>query len=303
MSRRRHLLRASALALMLTTAPAAADQGRLAPTQSADDKVCVQHIRVAERQHRIPKGLLAAIGLTESGRTIRRGHRTAWPWTVNAAGEGRYFDSKADAIAFVEGKLADGVESIDVGCMQINLKYHPDAFASLEEAFDPAINVGYGAEFLNALQGALGSWITAARHYHSATPEKGDVYEARVLANWTDPAKEKEIAALEAAPSRPATDAAQAVTAEGFLRALPVRRNSNGALSLFAQFYSPAALTQAQPARMPPSATQLATAQPPGPGQTGSDGARTRVVSTQKIFQRKVVPGQTGLTLQDYRVD
>jgi hypothetical protein len=26
-------------------------------------------------------------------------------------------------------------------------------------------------------------------------------------------------------------------------------------------------------------------------------------VSTQKIFRRKVVPGQTGLTLQDYRGD
>jgi Transglycosylase SLT domain len=302
MSPRQRLLQASALALMLTASTAAADQGQIAPAQpAADDALCLQHIRLEERQRRIPKGLLAAIGLTESGRTIRRGHRAAWPWTVNAAGEGRYFDSKADAIAFVEGKLADGVESIDVGCMQINLKYHPDAFASLEEAFDPAINVGYGAEFLSALQDALGSWITAARHYHSATPEKGDVYEARVLANWTGPAKEQEIAALDAAPSRP-TDAAQAATAEGFLRAMPVRRNSSGALSLFAQFYSPAALTQAQPVKIPPAATQLATAQPPGPGQTGSDGVR-RVMSTQKIFQRKVVPGQTGLTLKDYRAD
>ncbi|MGE0119113.1 MAG: lytic transglycosylase domain-containing protein [Dongiaceae bacterium] len=295
MSRRPRLLRASALALMLTTAPATADQ--VAPMQPADDKVCLQHIRVEERQHRIPNGLLAAIGLTESGRSMGRGHRTVWPWTVNAAGEGHYFESKADAIAFVEGKLADGIESIDVGCMQINLKHHPDAFASLEDAFDPAVNVGYGAEFLAALHDAFGGWITAARRYHSATPEKGEAYGTRVLANWTGPAKEREIAALKTAP-----DAAQTATAEGFLRALPVRRSTGNALSLFAQFYSPAALTQVQPARTA-AATQLATAQAQEPGQAAADGVRARVVSTQKIFRRRVVPGQTGLTLRDYRGD
>jgi hypothetical protein len=46
MSRRPCLLRASALALMLTTVPAAADQGPAAPMQPIDDKVCLQHIRV-----------------------------------------------------------------------------------------------------------------------------------------------------------------------------------------------------------------------------------------------------------------
>jgi hypothetical protein len=302
MSRRPCLLRASALALMLTTVPAAADQGPAAPMQPVDDRVCLQHIRVEERQHRIPSGLLAAIGLTESGRSMGRGHRTVWPWTVNAAGEGHYFESKAEAIAFVEGKLADGIESIDVGCMQINLKHHPDAFASLEDAFEPAVNVGYGAEFLTALHDAFGGWITAARRYHSATPEKGEAYGARVLANWTGPAKDREIAAFEAAPDRPASDAVQTATAEGFLRALPVRRNTGNTLSLFAQFYSPATLTQVQPVRTL-AATQLATAPSQDSAQAQTDGVEARVVSTQKIFRRKVVPGQTGLTLQDYRGD
>jgi hypothetical protein len=34
----------------------------------------------------------------------------------------------------------EGVRSIDIGCMQINLVHHPDAFGSLEAGFDPITN-------------------------------------------------------------------------------------------------------------------------------------------------------------------
>jgi hypothetical protein len=298
MSRAGPLAAGSILVLLLTaTGPATADQKQTAPPPSAatavaDDQVCLQQIRIAERAHRIPSGLLAAIGLTESGRAIGRGRRAVWPWTVNAAGEGRYFDSKADAVAFVEGKLADGVQSIDVGCMQINLKHHPDAFASLEDAFDPATNVRYGARFLAALHGELKGWIPAARRYHSATPEKGEAYGARVLANWTGPAKERELAAQQATPTE-----IQVATAAGFLRAAPVQATAGSGQNLFSQFYTPAALTYTQPLSPPTAAAQPQ----PGSGQTPTAGQPAQLVSAQKVFQRKVAPGQTGLTLQDYR--
>jgi hypothetical protein len=294
----------------LSSGPATAGQKQATvalpqSVEAADDRVCLQHIRSEERSHRIPGGLLAAIGLTESGRTIKRGHRAVWPWTVNAAGEGHYFESKADAIAFVESKLADGVESIDVGCMQINLKHHSDAFASLEDAFDPATNVAYGADFLTALHGELRGWIAAARRYHSATPEKGEAYGKRVLANWTGPAKEKELAAAEAAGETAPVADLQMATATGFLRATPVREISTRNLSLFSQFYTPAALTQAHRIEARSSNTQVATAQPQqGPGQTKANGGQGSLfVSTQKVFQRKVAPGQTGLSLKDYRTN
>jgi hypothetical protein len=304
---------ASALLLAIAAAaPTVAGQKKAPPPTLpgsvpavADDQVCLQHIRKEEKAHRIPKGLLAAIGLTESGRALKRGQTTVWPWTVNAAGEGHYFESKADAIAFVEGKLGDGVESIDVGCMQINLKHHPDAFASLEDAFDPAKNAAYGADFLSALHGQLNGWLAAARRYHSATPEKGEAYGARVLANWTGPAKEKELAAAEGtdkAAERAQMDV-QVATADGFLRAAPVRTTAGGNLSLFSRFYTPAALTQAETIKAP-GGTQVATAQPQEDAGQPTDGAQdSRFVSTQKVFQRRIAPGQTGLSLQDYRAN
>jgi hypothetical protein len=299
MSRKHGLIAASMLALLSLAAPAlAAGEGQKAQIALvADDQVCLQKIRGEERAHRIPSGLLAAIGFTESGRTVT-GRRAVWPWTVNAEGEGHFFDSKAEAVKFVEGKLADGVESIDVGCMQINLKHHPEAFASLEDAFDPAINVAYGADFLKSLHDQANGWMAAARRYHSATPEKGQAYGELVLANWSGAAKQKELAAdtavAAATPTAaPQPEAFQMASATGFLRAQPVRiAPASGNQSLFSQFYAPP--PNAQPSR--PAAGNNAT-------QTAEKKGGSQVASTQRILQRRVVPGQTGLTLKDYRAN
>ena len=108
-------------------------------SSASDAVVCQRNLQANERLQRIPQGLLAAISLDESGRGIGPDQtRVAWPWTINAAGEGQYFDSKEEALAATRQLIEDGLRSIDVGCMQINLRYHPDAFASLEDAFDPA---------------------------------------------------------------------------------------------------------------------------------------------------------------------
>lgn len=294
---RRLLAFGSTLALVFAATTALAAQGQIAAAKAVPDgQVCLHHIAKAEKASRIPKGLLAAIGLTESGRTLKGGKRAVWPWTVNAAGEGHFFKSKEDAIAFVEGKLADGVESIDVGCMQINLKHHPDAFASLEDAFDPSTNTAYAAEFLTSLHGELRGWLPAARRYHSATPEKGEAYGEKVLANWSGTAKKQVLAALavdEAAAGKLVPSEVELASAGGFLRATPVRVvTGNGTLSLFSQFYTP------------PSALPGAAAEPgESPTKTKAAASGSLFVSSQKLIQRRVAPGQTGLSLKDYRTN
>ena len=45
--------------------------------------------------------------------------------------------TRQQAVAAVQALQARGVRSIDVGCLQVNLMYHPIAFASLDDAFDP----------------------------------------------------------------------------------------------------------------------------------------------------------------------
>ena len=86
----------------------------------------------------IPNHLLAAMGRVESGRRDPvTGDWYPWPWTVNAEGASSFYDTKAQAVAAVRAMQSSGMRSIDVGCMQVNLMHHPDAFATLDLAFEP----------------------------------------------------------------------------------------------------------------------------------------------------------------------
>jgi hypothetical protein len=201
---------AASLILTLPMRPGGAASTAAIGAQGIDPawKYCRAEIAKVERAQSIPAHLLAAISVVESGRQApgsgkARGEISAWPWTVMAEGKGRYLPSKAAAIAEVEKLRARGVRNIDVGCMQVNLQYHPDAFADLEEAFDPAANVAYAAEFLTRLRQDKGSWSKAVAHYHSATPARHVVYRAKVFAAWRDERR-------RAARADYATDVAQA---------------------------------------------------------------------------------------------
>lgn len=148
-------------------------------------KLCTRYLPRHEREHGIPLHLLAAIASTESGR-YHKGLKLAlpWPWTVNAEGKGYYFDTKQEAIDKVRSLQRKGVKSIDVGCMQVNLLHHPNAFANLHQAFEPRYNVAYAAEFLGTLFNTQKSWRKAAAAYHSQTSSKGNEYVKRVYASW-----------------------------------------------------------------------------------------------------------------------
>ncbi|GAB6053463.1 hypothetical protein JCM17960_22830 [Magnetospira thiophila] len=154
---------------------------------NANWQVCARQTAARERQDGVPEHLLTAISLVESGRSRDNGTATtAWPWTINAAGKGYFLPSKAAAIAKVRALREEGIESIDVGCMQVNLMYHSEAFKSLEEAFDPAANVAYAAKFLGQLKDRSQSWVEAAGDYHSARWQRGTPYRTKVLETWND---------------------------------------------------------------------------------------------------------------------
>lgn len=138
----------------------------------------------AERALGLPADLLVAIGRIETGRHAADGRVAPWPWSVNAAGQGYYLDSLAEAVALVRSLQARGIRSIDVGCFQVNLLFHPNAFASLEDGFDPASNARAAAAFLHELRGIVVGWEEAVGRYHSADPSLGVPYMRQVMASW-----------------------------------------------------------------------------------------------------------------------
>jgi hypothetical protein len=109
---------------------------------------------------------------------------TSWPWTINAAGRGQWFETKEAASLTVRTLLDGGMRSIDIGCFQVNLMYHPLAFTSLEQGFDPEANARYAARFLLSLFSRTGSWEAAVEAYHSSNPVLGFAYRQQVFSTW-----------------------------------------------------------------------------------------------------------------------
>jgi hypothetical protein len=167
-----HFLGATALLMSMATQ---------AEADPAPASACASAIALVEPTSGLPPGLLLAIALVETGRAVPGvGGMQPWPWSWNAGGRGGVASTKAAAVAAVTGLRAGGVTSVDVGCMQINLLYHPAAFASLDEAFDPVANVRYAAAFLSRLRAGLPDWEAAIRRYHSGNATRGEAYQRRV---------------------------------------------------------------------------------------------------------------------------
>ena len=165
-----------------TQKPASAPSAASRSARGDDIGICIREILAAQARHGIPDNLLLAIGLQEAG-TRRNGHFTVWPFAVNAAGTGRLFDNRAAALEWVAKRQRAGVQSIDVGCMQINLRWHPDAFVDASQGFDPRTNVDYAARFLKRLHKRTGDWMQAAGAYHSFEPQYRDAYLSRLQRN------------------------------------------------------------------------------------------------------------------------
>ncbi|WP_395476356.1 lytic transglycosylase domain-containing protein [Rickettsia endosymbiont of Pantilius tunicatus] len=154
----------------------------IADLEIAESLKCSKLFPYFEKKFNIPSNTLHSIALKESGKKHKtRNLRVVWSWTVNVEGKGYYFNTKREAVNFVRKEIIRGHESIDIGCMQINLRHHLGAFNSLDQAFEPSNNVRYGAEFLRSKYDQLKNWHKAIAHYHSATHSLGFKYNQDVV--------------------------------------------------------------------------------------------------------------------------
>lgn len=152
----------------------------LLPVQArATPENCEGAAEVAATEFGVPVDLLRAVTLAETGR-LQDGALRPWPWAVNQAGHGQWFDTRQAAETYVRIAVETGARNIDVGCFQLNYRWHAAAFTSVSEMFDPLRNARYAASFLLKLYQELGDWRLAAGAYHSRTPDRAERYSARV---------------------------------------------------------------------------------------------------------------------------
>jgi soluble lytic murein transglycosylase-like protein len=102
------------------------------------------------------------VGLSESG---RKGLLN--PYALNVDGKTVLAADLRDAVGQFREAKNKGAKLVDLGCMQINHRYHGDHFASVEAMFDPARNVDYAARFLKELRAREGNWTMAVARYNA----------------------------------------------------------------------------------------------------------------------------------------
>jgi hypothetical protein len=145
--------------------------------------LCEVAAQQAADRHAVPGHLMRTLTLTETGRALQ-GNLRPWPWAINHAGKGHWFASRPEMLAFAEDLLASGNGNFDIGCFQINHRWHSAHFASLSDMADPAQNADYAARFLRGKFEAMHSWRAAVGAYHSLTPAVADIYLARFEATF-----------------------------------------------------------------------------------------------------------------------
>lgn len=162
--------------LVASALPASAPATASVPRAASHCHTAAEH---AARVTGVPLAVLRAIALAETGRR-QGGVLLPWPWAINAGGDGRWLGSRAEAAEFLHARLAEGRRNIDVGCFQINYRWHGAAFPSAEAMLDPKANALHAARFLRRLYAEAGDWHVVAGLYHSRTPALAERYRARV---------------------------------------------------------------------------------------------------------------------------
>lgn len=124
--------------------------------------------------------MLYAVALTESGRPAERGQIEPWPWALNVEGDPIFAASREEATRLL---AAHSDKSVDVGLLQVNIRWHGHRVDRLESLLDPKTNLSVGAAILKeALASASGDLTAGIGRYHSARPKRAKAYARTVLA-------------------------------------------------------------------------------------------------------------------------
>ena len=155
----------------------------ICPTSHAEESLPPVYRWIAADKE-IPAGLFYAVALAESGKTVSAiGGRRPWPWTLNIAGEGVYFNSRWEAWRALDESLRAGQDSVDIGLMQVNWHFHQARLGNTWLALDPTHNLSVGADILKDCYRRRRDWWASVGCYHSPSDQaRAQRYRARVVA-------------------------------------------------------------------------------------------------------------------------
>ena len=147
----------------------------------------------AAARHRLDPALLYAIALMESGRP-RDGALCPRPWTLWLPGQGGVFLASHDqALNTLQANIGT---SVDIGLMQVNLRWHGHRVGRPGELLEPRRNLEIAADILAEALATIPSDLELGigRH-HSPTEARARAYGRTVLKIWQN------LAAVQATPT------------------------------------------------------------------------------------------------------
>ncbi len=165
--------------------------GTIAQASASDE--CLEAIRFAAQETGVPAPLLLAVAKVETGRA-QNGDIQPWPWAINIRGVGHWLSNKEELLERALEKISKSETRFDVGCFQLNYRWHGEAFVNLDEMISPRSNTLYAANFLKSLFVEFGDWTTAVGAYHSRTETLAQAYRNRISQHY-DPNETISVAA------------------------------------------------------------------------------------------------------------
>lgn len=130
--------------------------------------------------------LLYSIAVTESGASVGHGFVAPSPYAIRVnesdLNQAYYPATRAEAEKILSDLLHAGRSNIDVGLMQVNLRWHGDRVQKPLALLDPTTNLRIGADILyDTMLSSPGDIVTAIGRYHSWTADRGRLYAERVI--------------------------------------------------------------------------------------------------------------------------
>lgn len=116
--------------------------------------------------------LLYSIAITESGASKGAGNAGPTPNAIRVSektlDKAFYPSTRAEAEQILKELIDDGRKNIDVGLMQINLRWHGHRVSDPASLLNPSINLKVSADILyEAMQSSPNSVMTAIGRYHN----------------------------------------------------------------------------------------------------------------------------------------
>jgi hypothetical protein len=133
-------------------------------------------------RYRLDPYLLYAVALTESAR-VSQGLAEPWPLAIQHQGVAFYPDTPESARQELKRRLRTGDPSIDVGIMQVNLRWHGHRVPYPEALLDRDTNIDLGARIIReAIESAPGNPVFGIGRYHAWQNRRvAEVYGRKVI--------------------------------------------------------------------------------------------------------------------------